>query len=266
MSIGATGGICTVPDCDTIVADAHVCSTCAHRLAIALGDVADVMAELETELIRQGRRGGRVGGRSAETPLPFDVSASIVADALLSTLTSWALIVAGDLLGTPPATGAPGLAAWLGERAEEIRHRPDGGVCVDEVTAAVEAARDQVHDPGAGVLSALLGVCPECGQALYGRDTVREARCRRDDCGGVVDSAEWRYEARQQLAEAVLPAADAARAATVVLGEEVSAARVRQWRSRGRLIPSSTGAAERPLYLVSEVCRLARGAVSASAR
>lgn len=120
----STGGICTVPDCGAIVADAHVCSMCAHRLAVALGDVAEVAAELETELTRQGRRGGRVGGRSAEIPLPFDVSASIVADAQLSTLTSWALIVAGDLLGTPPATGAPGLAAWLGERVEEIRHRP----------------------------------------------------------------------------------------------------------------------------------------------
>lgn len=261
----STGGICTVPDCGAIVADAHVCSMCAHRLAVALGDVAEVAAELETELTRQGRRGGRVGGRSAEIPLPFDVSASIVADAQLSTLTSWALIVAGDLLGTPPATGAPGLAAWLGERVEEIRHRPDGGGCVDEVTAAVEAARDQVHGPGDGDLSALLGVCPECGQALYGRNTVRQARCRRDGCDGVVDTAEWRYEARQRLAGSVLPAADAARAASLLVGADISAALVRQWRSRGRLIPSSTGAAERPLYLVSEVCRLARGAAGASA-
>lgn len=261
----STGGICTVPECGEIIADAFVCSTCAHRLAVALGDVADLAAELETDLTRQGRRGGREGGRTAEVPLPFDMNASIVADALLSTLTSWALIVAGDLLGTPPATGAPGLAKWLAARVEEIRHRPGGGTLVDEVTAATDAARDQVHGPARGPNSVLLGVCPECGQALYGRETVREARCRREGCTGVVDSAEWRHSARQQLAEAELPAADAARAATVVLGEVVTADRVRQWRSRGRLIPSSTGTAERPLYLVSEVCRLARGAAGASA-
>ncbi|WP_017614160.1 hypothetical protein [Nocardiopsis salina] len=251
----STGGICTVPECGEIVAEAFVCSTCTHRLSVALGDVADLAEELQTDLTRQGRRGGRDGGRDAEAPLPFDVGASIVADALLSTLTSWALIVAGDLLGTPPATGAAGLASWLGARVERIRHRPDGGVCVDEVCAAIEAARDQVHGPARGPNSLLLGVCPECGQALYGRERVRQARCRRDGCDGVVDAAEWRYDALQQLAEEVLPAVDAARAASVFLGVDISAARVRQWRRRGRLAPVDPDAS-RPLYRVAEVCRL----------
>lgn len=256
MSIGATGGICTVPDCDTIVAEAHVCSMCAHRIAVALGDVADVAAELETELTRQGRRGGRVGGRSAEVPLPFDVSASIVADALASTLSTWARVVWGDVLGAPAGLDdGHAAAAFLADRVEEIRHRPDGGALVDEVTAAVEAARDAVPDPGAGDLSALLGVCPECGTALYGRETVRETRCRRDGCEGVVDSAEWRYHALKRLSETVLPAVDAARAASLLVGADISAARVRQWRRRGRLVPVDPGA-DRPLYRVADVVGL----------
>ncbi|GAB3693478.1 hypothetical protein [Nocardiopsis oceani] len=256
MSIGATGGICTVPDCDTIVADAHVCSMCAHRLSIALGDVGDVMGELETELTRQGRRGGRVGGRSSEVPLPFDVSASIVADALASTLSTWARVVWGDVLGAPAGLDdAEAAAAFLADRVEEARHRPDGGALVDEVTAAVEAARDQVHDPGDSSASALLGLCPDCGQALYGRETVREARCRRDGCDGVVDSAEWRYDALQRLTEAVLPAVDVARAASLLLGADISAARVRQWRRRGRLDPVDPDA-DRPHYRVSDIRQL----------
>lgn len=218
-------------------------------------DVAHLAEELQTDLACQGRRGGREGGRAAEAPLPFDMGASIVADALLSTLTSWALIVAGDLLGTPPTSGASGLASWLGARVEEIRHRLDGGVCVDEVCAAVEGARDQVHGPARGPNSLLLGVCPECGQALYGRERVDQARCRREGCDGVVDTAEWRYDALQRLDGAVLPAVDAARAASVLLGVDVSAARVRQWRRRGRLVPVDPES-EWPLYRVAEVCRL----------
>ncbi|WP_152436824.1 hypothetical protein [Nocardiopsis xinjiangensis] len=206
-------------------------------------------AELETELTRQGRRGGRVGGRSAEAPLPFDLSASVVSDALASTLCTWARVVWGDVLGAPAGLDdGEAATAFLADRVETIRHRPDGGALVDEVCAAVEAARDQVHEPGDSSASALLGLCPECGQALYGRETVREAQCRRDGCDGVVDAAEWRYDALQRLEAAVLPAVDAARAASVLLGVDISAARVRQWRRRGRLDPVDP-AADRPSSL-----------------
>lgn len=106
-------------------------------------------------------------------------------------------------------------------------------------------------------------MCPECGTALCGHETIREARCRRE-AGGLVDSAEWRHEVRQRLVEAVLPAADAARAATVFLGVEVSAARVRQWRRRGRLVPVDPDAA-RPLCRVAGLCEHVKGVAVAIA-
>ena len=71
------GGTCRTPECDTPVADASVCTTCTHRLTIALGDVPDLLTELDVDLTRQSRSGNRVGGRSPETPLPFDGDASI---------------------------------------------------------------------------------------------------------------------------------------------------------------------------------------------
>lgn len=250
-----TGGTCRVPDCGAIIADAFVCATCAHRLLLALDDVPGLLSELDTDLARLSRRGGREGGRDADPPLPYDQGASITRDALVSTLRTWALVLDGDVLAVPPAATGTGLAAWLAERAEGARHHPDGGALADEVCAAVEAARDHVHGRRGGP-SILLGLCPDCRTAVYGPQSARGARCRRDGCDGWVDAAEWRQEAFQALRSAVLPAVDAARAASLVLGTEVTADRIRQWRARGRLDPADHGPDSRPRYRVADICVL----------
>ena len=49
------------------------------------------------------------GSRSAETPLPFNRNASIVADAIRSTLTAWVRVLHGDILAdVPDAAPRPG--------------------------------------------------------------------------------------------------------------------------------------------------------------
>ncbi|GAA1994258.1 hypothetical protein GCM10009799_20450 [Nocardiopsis rhodophaea] len=253
-----TGGTCRVPECDTLVADAHVCAQCAHRLTIALDDVADLADELDVSLSRQSRRGGRVGARSAEVPLPFDVGASIVRAALVETLATWARVLSGDVLADLPGIDTPAsAAAWLAERVEEIRHHVDGGHLVDEVIAAVEGARDEVHGPRSGA-SILAGQCPRCGQPVYARQGAPTARCRREGCAGGVDVEAWRADALAALADAVLPAADVVRALAAV-GHPVEAGTLRSWVARGHLATADhQGAGGRARYRVADALTLAR--------
>jgi hypothetical protein len=245
------GGVCRVPDCDALVADAWVCSTCAHRLRVALTDAPDLLAELDVDITRQGRRERQPGRVSGEPLLPFDVTASIVRDALVSTLRTWALVLAGDLLGAPPAPDGTGLAAHLAGRLEEIRHHVEGGALVDEITAAVTAARDQIHGRD-HTTTVLAGYCPHCQSAVYAPRNARDARCGRDGCSGTVDPLAWRESALQALDGDALTAADAARALTA-LGTPVTAARIRQWAARDRIRPVWADHLRRPLYPLATI-------------
>lgn len=245
------GGTCRTPACDTPVADAFVCTTCTHRLRVALGDVPDLLTELDVDLTRQSRSGNRVGGRSPETPLPFDVDASITRDALVSTMRTWALVLAGDLLGTPPADTA--LPAHLGARITHIRQHPDAGQIVDEITAAVTAARDHLHRADR-TPSTLAGTCPDCSHTVYARQGDTTGQCRTPDCDGTVDVAAWRQAARAALPTQVLPMADLIRALTV-LGHPVPEGTVKSWIRRKRLAPTGTEQGRR-LYLVADAITL----------
>lgn len=251
------GGTCRVPDCDQLVADAWVCSTCTHRLRVALDDAPDLLAELDVEVTKQARRARPVGTtRRTEVPLPYDPTASIVRDALTSTLRTWCLIVDGDLLGQAPADGD--LVEHLADRIEAVRHHVEGGECVDQVCAAIAQARDHLHrgdTPG----SVLAGLCPDCTAPVYAREGAATARCHEPDCDGLVDVAAWRQRARSDIDDVLMSAADASRALTT-LGEPVSAARIRQWGSRrGRrsatpkLTPRWVDPLGRPQYRVGDI-------------
>lgn len=251
---------CHVPDCDQLTADAYVCTTCAHRLRTALADVPDLDAELVVTLTRQDRPATTSRGpRHVDPPLPYRISTSIIRDALAHTLRTWALTINGDLLGHPPATTSSGLATWLRDRVEDIRQHPAGGAAVDELCAAVDAARDEVHGP-ARTPRMLAGHCPDCGTPVYAPQGATSARCHAPDCTGTVDVAEWRRRALHALDEMALSAALAARTLPT-LGVHVTAAQIRQWAHRGRLtaVPQPDG---RPRYLVRDIRALATGATT----
>ena len=247
---------CRVPDCDQLTADAYVCTTCAHRLRTALADVPDLDAELVVTLTRQDRPATTSRGpRHVDPPLPYRISTSIIRDALAHTLRTWTRTINGTTL----TATTPELAQWLTDHVDAIRHHPAGGTAVDELCAAIGAARDEVHGP-ARTPRMLAGHCPDCGTPVYTHQGATTARCHTPGCTGTVDVAEWRRRALHALDEMALSAALAARTLPT-LGVHVTADRIRQWAHRGRLtaVPQPDG---RPRYLVRDIRALATGATT----
>lgn len=245
------GGICRTPDCDQLVADAWICNTCTHRLQVALADTPELLDELDIDLTRQARRGIQVGGRSSEAPLPFDPHASHTRDVLTSTLRTWCLVLAGDILGEPPIDAD--LSPTLADHIDQVRQHPEAGQLVDEITAAVTAARDHL-DTTTRAPSILAGNCPTCEHTVYAREGSHVARCRTPDCDSTVDVAEWRQRARQSLPTQELPMADLLRALHV-LGHDTPPGTVKSWIHRDRLTPSNTREG-RPVYRVADALAL----------
>lgn len=83
---------CTRPTPDQAV----LCSGCGNKLAQALGDVQALVEQLEAALARETAFGDRVGGRSAEKPLPYDQQAGIMLNSLRNTLGTWVRVLAEE--------------------------------------------------------------------------------------------------------------------------------------------------------------------------
>ena len=238
--------------------DATLCSRCTWDVERDLGDVPALVDELDLTLSRQTAIGYREGGRSAETALPFNVSASDVRDNLKATLVGWVRDLHEQ---TPDAAWPDDTAAacsrWLLARIGDIRVHPAGDQLRDEIGYAVGEARRIVDRPADRMY---VGPCRSdvdgviCAEELYaklGDDTIK---CRA--CGTRHDTSErraWLLAAvDDQLAHATL----AARAVSG-LGVDVTPERIRKWKERGRIMPHSVDREGRPLYRIEDVVALA---------
>lgn len=87
-----TGTLCTSSRCGNPTRDLYLCNDCLRLLADDLGKIEWLWRELETTRTRQARTsaGDLVGGKSAETPLPWSESASRAADMLHNCVFTWA--------------------------------------------------------------------------------------------------------------------------------------------------------------------------------
>lgn len=235
--------LCAAPGCDAPVQDATVCSHCAGRLEEALGDVPALWADLELTLTRQGVISQRAGGRSAETPVPWDQRASDASWVLRNTLSTWMRDLAHEREYYPPDR-IDGITGWLLSRIERIRHHPAGGECVDEILEAVANARRAVDRPAGRWY---LAPCDHCDTDLYAKAGARWARC--GVCGAEYDVHGRKQQMRHTLEDQLFGATDMADVLRH-LGVSVTPAMVRGYAHRGRL---TARGGERPLYRVGDV-------------
>lgn len=241
----------TCPMCDHPIADAGTaCHDCQGKTATNLRSLADHWPQLTITLTRQDRIGDPAPS-GAETPLMFSEKAHDVANIITNTLTTWARDIEEQRGSTAPSR-TPTLARWLADQTTWLRHRDYGPEALDELDHCWHLLRTTIDRPPKRTYA---GPCDHCRRDMYAAQGAPSVQCR--DCGATYDvnaRREWLLEqADHTLAHASLIAR-----ALDELGEPIKSDRIRQWASRGRLIPKATDHAGRALYAVHEVRALIR--------
>lgn len=211
--------------------------------------------QLEIAITRQTKMGPeRVGGKSVETPVPFDERASEAAWVLRNTLVNHAGPVARKIgVSLDLSLTTAQLAGWL-HAAVPVVDDPD---VLDEVMAAVDLGLAAIDQP---VTRIYLGGCDQCGARLYGDPTNEAVPC--EVCGATHDGRARRRANNLRGRELPVTANDAARYLGDVDGLTITARRIRVWASRGKLEHIGFDADGQRIYRLGDVVDLARGSVA----
>lgn len=262
----------------------YACRTCGDQLRRALHRLAAYAGEMQVDVAKQARHAAQVAAGGHEPPLPYNPTAADRAWSVGNTVITWAFHVSEHRgAPTPPPPGRVigplcpygygcrhtscadirtrrvphpiGRAArWLAEQVDWLRHRPEALEAFDELLDAAEVARRAIDSPGdawyAGPCGELFGDGEECVEDLYARHGAEVVRCR--GCGAEHDAA-----ARQQwlldIAQDTLGTAATLAAAATALGRQCTAAQIRGYAHRGRIVAHGMDSWARPTYRLGDV-------------
>lgn len=252
--------------CGAEVRDAYGCVDCLLDLRDAIkraGVTTDnddgttdlcLLDELDLAISRQSRSGERVGGRSAERPLPFNTAASEAHSLLAHTLSRAALVY-----GMATGSGAPrraaryllGLNVGLGQRLDIIWFHKALAIAISQADLAIDAppARSYV-----GICSAPKANLTYCHVELYAVEGQGVVTC--PSCKAQHDVGDRRAVLMRAVEEVLATATDIARAVHL-FNEPIKPALIHTWKARGKLHPGGTNAQGQPLYRVGDVLSLA---------
>lgn len=206
--------------------------------------------QLELAITRQTKMGPeRVGGRSTETPVPFDDRASEAAWILRNVLVAHAGPVAvqlGEYLDLSMQT--PDLALWLHARVTSVTDTD----LIDELLDVLELANRVIDRP---MVRIYLGDCG-CGAKLYGDPENEAVPCEL--CGETHDGRARRAQNNKRGQDLPVTASDAARYLGEVDGVAVTSKRVMMWAKRGKLVPVGANQDGHRLYRLGDVVDLAK--------
>lgn len=195
----AACGICSAPTGDA----ARLCRTHTDELRTRLAGVDALVAELDITVTRQARTSANLdGGRSRETPLPWNENASARAFELNATLNGWALDTSKlaederDQLIHVHHSDTAGLAQWLSRNLPTLRQHAEAGQAFDEISDSIrEAFRaiDRAVEPiPFGQCGHIFEEGTVCLEVLYGSLERHMVTCRA--CGWqhrTTDRLEW---------------------------------------------------------------------------
>lgn len=199
----------TCPVCSAGQPDGLLCHNDTSRLEQQLRAVPELVTELATTASKQARIGNPGKGGLARERTPVNWGAVQAADNLTNVLTTWARDV-GCLdrwdYRTPGSTAASTLML---NHIDAIRRHPAVAELVDEITDAIQQARQAIDRPGERVF---LGTClaptrdeydrdVECDGEVYAKPEASHTTCKT--CGlthKVAERRRWLLEqARDRL-------------------------------------------------------------------
>lgn len=215
--------------CSRLYDDANLCFECQRGLHEKLGNAAIFARQLQLSITRQSKTGGpREGGKSTETPLPFDDNASEADWVMRQTLIAWSNEI--QLLTVYSETWTTmGIALWLRMHVRQLARLGSAGQCFDEIDQALTLA---VRAVDRKPVRLYLGHC-QCGQELFGDPDVPEYSCLR--CGVDHDTNTRRIANQQQARDVVVTANEAAVYLGAVFGIRLRVSRIQNWGTRGKV-------------------------------
>lgn len=214
--------------CSRLYDDANLCFECQRLLHDKLGTAAMFARQLQLTITRQAKTGGpQEGGKSTETPLPFDDNASEADWIMRQTMIAWANDLHASAFVVSGTTDV--IARWLAEHTVRLARLPNAGQCLDEVDQSLTVAMRAVDRKPVRLY---LGHC-QCGQELFGDPDVPEYSCLR--CGVDHDTNTRRIANQQQARDVVVTAREASVYLASVFGIRLRVNRIEVWGSRGRI-------------------------------
>jgi hypothetical protein len=270
-----TGEACRVPYCQRPVHAASVCDPCLDDLEADLralgarraGEGTGLAHALEAAYLRQQRFSVASIGipNPDESSVPYNEAAGKVRRDLSRTLLRWWLVVQ-DV--TPdsgyvcygertPAT-VEAMVEYLLRYRGWFRANPAGADAVVDFSRITGKAKAVVDRPPDLVYLGICSMrtktpdgvdeCPEDLYAVHGKDVTVCRRCKNQH-----DVKHRQQILLNSVKDQLATASDISRGLSG-LDMVVTAERIRQWKTRGRIVPR--GDADRPLYRVGDVIDL----------
>lgn len=253
--------VCTAPSGD----DGLLCRTHSDDLLAELGQVPELLVELDITITRQSRTTAeRHGSRSTTTPLAWNEHASIRKAELWSTLGAWANDVTllgedeRDRLVDVGFDDIAGVATWLVRNMRTMRQLEKAGDAHEEIIDAVRQARRAIDRPADRIFAGPCGAELEdepgqfCREDLYGYPGKGYARCK---CGASHSMEVRRAWMLGQLEDLATHSGDL----SIVLGGhgvQIGSSTIRKWAAAGRLHAVSTDNRGRKFYRIGDVLDL----------
>lgn len=241
-----------------------LCEQCLWEVKQALDidqelSIPALLDDLATTLTRQARITQRNGGKSAETPTPFHIRASDIADHARAVLVGWVKVLASDDPERYPTDTLEAMAAWLLGRLDDIARHEAADDMHAEITDTAARIRYVIDRPAdrlyAGTCGTSFAEQHICAEPLYAHPGAAVVRCI--DCGTVHDVATRREGMLQRLDDRLVTAAEFARLATYLIADigrsrEQTRKMVNLWHHRGLLERHSDDREGNPLFLFGE--------------
>jgi hypothetical protein len=182
-----TNGTC--PSCGCSQVEGLLCHAETVHIEIALGDVRAVIEDLNVTLSKMDKMGGGGAPGLARERWAYSPGASLAADYLVNTLTTWARDVAGEDFTVDPVRH-PAISAsfLLLSHIPEIRRHPEVKELHEEILATVAQARAAADRPANRTII-FVGPCPELGEdggfcdgEVYAYFPIEDSRPPKMEC------------------------------------------------------------------------------------
>lgn len=250
--------------CSAEVHNSFACADCtrgvegmiSHAGVTTDGNLC-MLDELDLVMSRQTRSVERVGGRSAEKPLPFDARAAKAHASLAHILSRWAKVYGLVNSGRGPRYAASHLLR------QRLASKPDILWLHVELKHAMETAQAAIDRPPnrtyIGVCSAPRNDDSHCSAELYANEGEQQLVC---PLCSATHSVSDRRDVLMTAVEDVLATATEITRAVHLFNEPIRVGRIYNWKYTGRLEPRGFDDRGAPLYRIGDVLALVRKTAS----